>query len=142
MRQTLKSQKANAQYEEDACILLESQKNCANALQESHAKVAVALDAHQKQKATNLLDARNGGKKTVEELNQHAATSLASSHVKAAAMLKDTQLKAATALKESQAHAASTLQKVHADAAEKHQEKDDIISWMSGSYSVHNNTAG
>lgn len=135
MQKDMESEKNGLPFENGAASLKKEQHEHAVDLRTAQTKTAHALQDYNDKSAADLLNSDKEIKETPEESRRYAATNLASTQHKAAAMLKDSQLKAAKALDDSQTKAATALRESHAQADSKHDEKNEVISWLSGGYS-------
>lgn len=136
MKIDTESEKNNPEFDIDACALREAQKNQAVNLRQLQTKTAHALEVHNDKDAEDLLNNDREIRESPAESRQHAATILAATQNEAAAMLKDSQSSAAKVLNDSQVKAAAALRVNQILANEKHDEKDEVISWLGGSYSA------
>jgi len=119
------AKKDHEEHEKNASQLKDGQEMHASLLVQFHKENAADLKHHQEGTAIHDLETTNMNSLTVTESHEQAAVNLAESQREHAMILKENQLRAAEILKET-----------HIRAAEKHKEKDDVISWLTGGYSI------
>jgi len=136
MEKVTAAEKSDPAFDNSAFALKEEQHAQAVSLHQSQMKTAHGLKAYHGKIAKNLLNSAEDYTETPEQSRQYAASNLAGAQIKAAAMLKDSQSRAAKALNSSQMRAAAALRSSHIKAQEIHDEKNEVISWLGGSYSV------
>ena len=102
-----------------------AQEHAAGELKQTRIVDAVLLKLEQEIAASDLSDVLNNDASPSAHAHEHAATAL-----------KDSQVEAAVALKISQAADAKLLKKSQASHAEELKEKNQVISWVLGAYSV------
>ena len=134
MQKDKKSEKNDLLFEYNAQILKETQQIKALGLCQLQIETASILEAYNVKTAADLLDRDGDIKETAEESRRYAAATLTKSQAKAAHMLKDVQLLAAKDLDNSEVKAASALRAKHTEVQQKEEEKNEVISWLSGDY--------
>jgi leucyl aminopeptidase len=125
---------------DQANSLRERQEQKASDLENSNSQAIENLQRHQDIIMTGLMDSHTTTNDP-EDARTKAAQAVSSSQKESVAMLQDAHSQAAKELKDANVKAASELKAAHEESKEKQHEKDQVISWMRGDYSLNHDSS-